>query len=215
MRSTKGLVLAALAGTCLLAAVAAPASSPPSHHATTAKAVTRSGTVQVSYTETNAGQDSGGVVKGVTGHGKFSAKLSPAAAVLARLAGVATGLPFSSIAKGGTYAARFDVDAAGGESGLLAVKYTTKGLGSSCVTYKTKHGKFVQGQSFIPTSASVESSGGTGSAARWHGGATYKLTDLTGGDTEQISGTTKAKLSTGKAKAPSARCKALLKLAKT
>lgn len=214
MRSTKGFVLTALAATGLLGAVAAPASSPPSHRGTAAKAVTRSATVQVSYTETDSGKDSGGVLKGVTGHGKFSAKLSPAGAVLARLLAAATGLPFSSIAKGGAYAARFDVNAANGQSGLLAAKYTTKSLGSSCLTFKSKRGKFVPGQSFIPTSGSINTAGGTGAAARWHGGGSYKRTGVTGSDTEQFSGTTKVKVSTAKAKAPSAKCKALLKLAR-
>lgn len=215
MRSKKALVLVSLAAACVLGAVAAPASPPPSHRAAAAKAVTRSATVQTSYLETDAGADAGGgALKGVTGHGKFSAKLGPAAAVLAHLLAAATGVPFSSLAKGGTYATRFDVDANSGQTGLVAMKYTIKSLGSSCLTFKSKRGKFVQGQSFIPTSGSIQSAGGTGSAASLHGSGTYKQTDVTGSNTEQFSGTTKVKVSKGAAKAPSAKCKALLKLAK-
>jgi hypothetical protein len=179
------------------------------HHA---RAASKSGyTASVTYQETNQGTSSGGGTKGIVGKGTFSAKLGPVAAVAARVFAAVTGVPLNKIAKGGSYALKRDIASDGKVKGTVFVKFKTKGLGTLCMTFTAKPGAF-SGGGFVPTSGSFKTAGGTGSAARWRGTATFDETGVSGTGTEQLAGKGKAQASTGAPKGLTPVCKQVAKL---
>jgi hypothetical protein len=161
-----------------------------------------------SYTETNHGTDSGGATKGITGTGKYAAKLGPAAAIAARVVGAATGVPLAKIAKGGSYKVRRDIASNGKVTGLVVVKFKESGLGSACLSITAKQGKF-NGGSFVPLSGTIKMVGGKGAAAKWRGSAAFDQTDVSGDATEQFKEKGSAHASTGSAKGFTKACKKL------
>lgn len=178
----------------------------PASHASRARAFTG----QFSSRITNEGTTKGNAVSGVVARGTFSAKLSPAAAIVARLLGAATGVPYTQLAKGGSFVARYSVDGNGTGTGLFMAKFRAKGLGSECFSYKAKPGKFMPGDSFVPVSGSFKLVGGSGRAAHLRGSGKLDQTGITGTSTETTAGKGSASLSVaGKAKKPSAACEAI------
>jgi hypothetical protein len=145
-----------------------------------ARAANTSGmTVTLTFAQTSAGTQHGQSTIGVKGHGTFSAKLGGHARDLALLAAV-TGIPFGKIAHGGSFAAQFTIGAHGTNTGTVLARFKTKGLGSLCFGFAARGGQFQQGDSFVPTSGTIKLLGGTGEAARWHGGASFALTTIGG-----------------------------------
>lgn len=166
----------------------------------------RAYTASVSYTETNHGTDSGGATSGIKGNGKFSAKLGPAASIAARVIGAATGVPLAKIAKGGSYTLRRDIDAKGKVTGIIVLKLKAAGLGTACLSYTEKPGKF-NGGSFVPMSGTLKVVGGKGAAAKWRASVGFDQTDVSGDATEQFKAKGSAHVSTGSAKGLNAACR--------
>jgi hypothetical protein len=195
------LVLALAAPVAL---VVVPSLDAAPHSAAKAKAFSGQFTSRI----TDQGKEQGQSVTGVVARGTFSAKLGPAAAILARLAEAATGVPYPQLAKGGSFVARYSVDGNGRATGLFVAKFKSKGLGSECISYKTKPGTFVPGNSFVPVSGSFNVVGGSGRAAHLRGSGKLDQTGISGSTEETISGKGSASLSSAsKAKKPSAACK--------
>lgn len=166
-----------------------------------------------SYHQTNAGKSRGGGTVGIQGKGSFSATLKGGAAFEAALIAIATGVPVTKIAKGGTYVEQWDSLSNGNAKGLVVARFKSPGLGALCISYLTKYGRFVPGQSFVPASGSFTAVGGTGTAAKWHGTVTYKQTNVAGSSTEQFSATGSAHVSSGSSKGMTAACKHVAALA--
>jgi hypothetical protein len=162
---------------------------------------------KLTYDETNHGHPQGTATVGVQGHGSFSAKLSPHAALEAALIAMATGVPVTKIAQGGSYKVQRDFLASGGATGLAVVKFKAHGLGSLCVSFTQHAGKYVPGSSFIPSSGTLKSEGGTGAAARWRGALSYDQTSVSGSSVENFGFTGSEHASVGKAKPMSSACK--------
>jgi hypothetical protein len=178
----------------------------PAAHVSKARAFSGRFTSQI----TNQGTTRGDSVSGVVARGTFSARLSPAAAMVARLVGAVTGVPYAQLAKGGSFVARYSIDGSGTATGLFVAKLKSKGLGSECFSFKTKQGQFQPGDSFVPVSGTFKLVGGSGGAARLRGSGKLDQTDITGTTTETTSGRGSASLSAArKAKKPSAACKSV------
>src|SRR6476469_7867144 len=127
------ILLGVIAAVLTVTAVAAPQHKSPY-------------TASYTYTETNHGTDSSdGATHGIKGNGKFSAKLGPAAAIAARVIGAATGVPLGKIAQGGTYKVARDVDPNNTVTGVVVVKFKAAGLGSACLSFVAKQGRFTGG----------------------------------------------------------------------
>jgi hypothetical protein len=165
----------------------------------------------VSYDQTDAGKMKGKATVGIQGHGTFSAKLRGSAALDAAVIALATGVPVSKIAKGGSYKEQWNSLADGDDQGIIVANFKTHGLGSVCISYVTKHGRFVVGDSFVPASGSLTLVGGTGAAAKWRGSVTYKQNNVSGDSTERFSVTGSEHPSTGAAKGMSAACRSVAK----
>jgi hypothetical protein len=165
----------------------------------------------VSYVQTNAGKMKGKATVGIQGHGTFSAKLRGGAALDAAVIALATGVPLNKIAKGGSYKEQWNSLADGNDQGIIVATFKTHGLGSVCISYLTKHGHFVVGDSFVPASGSFTFVGGTGAAAKWRGSATYKQNNVSGDSTERFGVTGSDHPSTGAAKGMSATCRSVAK----
>ncbi len=195
-------VASALAGSSARPAVANRA------HAAAAKPYR----AQLSYDQTNPGHTHGQTTTGIVGKGRFSAKLSMSGALKAAFITMVTGIPVSKIADGGSYVQRWTSEANGNDKGIVVAHLKDHGLGTVCVSYVTKHGKFVLGQDFVPASGNFQVLGGTGAAATWHGSASYKQTNITGSNTENFSVNGSEHGSVGKAHHMTAACKAVAKL---
>ena len=89
-----------------LAVASAPSLS--AAHAATSRGLS----VTFPFTQTDPGRQNGATTTGVEGHGTFSATLGAHASDLALIA-LATGIPFSKIARGGSYGAKFTIGAPG------------------------------------------------------------------------------------------------------
>jgi hypothetical protein len=211
-------LLIPLAAVAALIVFAAGGSAAPEAHSRTAVAprahTAGSGgfSASVSYIQTNAGKAQGKATVGIQGHGTFSAKLRGGAAFDAAVIGLATGVPLNKIAKGGSYKQKWNSLANGNDQGIIVATFKTHGLGSVCISYLTKHGHFVVGDSFVPASGSFTFVGGTGAAAKWRGSATYKQNNVSGDSTERFGVTGSDHPSTGAAKGMSAACKGVAKL---
>jgi hypothetical protein len=139
--------------------------------------------------------------------GSFSAKLGPAAHVVAALMSAITGVPYTQIAKGGTFIAK---DVASGKGRLAVVKFADHALGRACVQWSGTSGPYDPGKGYLVVKGSMKIIGGTGAAAHWKGNLTFKQTGVTGTDTLVFSA-----LAAGSAGPPhglTAACKAVTKL---
>ena len=139
--------------------------------------------------------------------GSFSAKLGPAAHVVAALMSAVTGVPYTQIAKGGTFIAK---DVASGKGRLAVVKFADHALGTACVQWSGASGPYDPSKGYLVVKGSMKIIGGTGAAAHWKGNLTFKQTGVTGTDTLVFSAL--AAGSTGPARGLSAACKAVTKL---
>ncbi|MFZ0043618.1 MAG: hypothetical protein WAK93_20080 [Solirubrobacteraceae bacterium] len=178
----------ALLGTHVLGAQAKPAG-----HASSAKAAS------ASIVNQDFGSD------GARGH--FSATLSPGAHVMAAVMSMVSGVPYTKIAKGGSYIAKI---APSSEAGLAVVSFSDRALGKACVQWSGKSGTFDPTKGFLAVSGSLKMIGGTGAAARWRGSLKFKQTGLTGSDTLQVG--TLVSVSTGAKHGLTKACKAVTKL---
>lgn len=140
---------------------------------------------------------------GAKGH--FSAKLSAGARDVAAVMAAVTGVPYPQIAKGGTYVAKVTV---GG--GIAVVKFSEHALGTVCVTYRAKSGKYDPSLGYLKATGSMSIVGGIGQAAHWTGTIKFKQTGLTGKDTLEFGGM--AIGSTRTAHGLTAACKSVSKL---
>lgn len=165
------------------------------------------------YNEVNGGTQRGDLYIGVTGKGTFSGSIRGVAAIAAFVAGKVTGVPYRALAKGGTYTARYDIDAQNNYTGTVVAKFISPGLGAVCLSYSLKHGAFKPGMHFFPASGTVTITGGTGQAAQLHGGATFKQTDITGAAIETFLGKGLIDLKMGSRRPMSSACKAAQKIA--
>jgi hypothetical protein len=203
VRSGAALATGVLALGCVGGALAiASAPTRPAVHA----AASRGLTVTFPFTQTNAGRQNGATTTGVEGHGTFSATLGTRAPDVALIA-LATGIPFTKIARGGSYGAKFTIGATGTNTGTVVARFKAQGLGSICFAFTAKGGHFQQGDSFVPTSGTIKVLGGTGAAARWTAAASYSLKAITGTNTEKFtfSGTAQGKIA--KKRGLSSTCK--------
>jgi hypothetical protein len=177
---------------CVGGAVAV--ASAPSRSAAHA-AASRGLSVAFPFTQTNPGRQNGATTTGVEGHGTFSATLGAHASDLALIA-LATGIPFTKIARGGSYGAKFTIGATGTNTGTVVTRFKARGLGSLCFAFTAKGGHFQPGDSFVPTTGKVKVLGGTGAAARWNATAMYSLKAITGTSTPKFtfSGTAQGKI---------------------
>lgn len=173
-----------------------------SAHATASRGLT----VRFPFTQTNAGRRHGATITGVEGHGAFSATLGAHARDLALVA-LATGIPFTQIARGGSYAARFTIGATGTNTGTVVARFKANGLGSVCFAFTAKGGRFKPGDSFVPTTGTIKVLGGTGAAARWNASAGYSLKAITGTQTQRytFSGTAHGSIAKKRGLTPTCR----------
>ncbi len=139
--------------------------------------------------------------------GSFSAKLGPVAHVVAALMSAITGVPYTQIAKGGTFTAK---DVASGKGRLAVVKFADHALGTACVQWSGSAGPYDPSKGYLVAKGSMKMIGGTGAAAHWKGNLTFSQTGLTGDDTLVFSAL--AAGSTGPAHGLTAACKAVAKL---
>lgn len=139
--------------------------------------------------------------------GKFSAKLSPAAHVVAALMSAVTGVPYTQIARGGTFIAK---DVPSGKGRLALVKFADHALGTACVQWNGSAGPYDPSKGYLVATGSMKIIGGTGAAAHWKGNLSFKQTGVTGTDTLVFSAL--AVGSTGPAHGLTAACKAVTKL---
>lgn len=187
LASVVAVALAAPAGTALSAPAKSTAAS-GSHKA-----------FRVSIVNHNFGSDGA--------KGSFSAKLSPAAHLVAAVMSAVTGVPYTQIVKGGTFIAK---DVASGRGRLAVVKFTDHALGTACVQWSGTSGPYDPSKGYLVATGSMKILGGTGAAAHWNGNLTFKQTGLTGRDTLVFSAL--AAGSTGRAHGLTAACKAVAKL---
>ena len=139
--------------------------------------------------------------------GSFSAKLGPAAHVVAALISAITGVPYTQIARGGTFIAK---DVASGKGRLAVVKFADHALGTACVQWSGTSGPYDPSKGYLIVKGSMKIIGGTGAAAHWKGNLTFKQTGVTGTDTLVFSAL--AAGSTAPAHGLTAACKAVTKL---
>jgi hypothetical protein len=169
----------------------------------------------VSYKVTNEGQSVGKTTRGVVGQGTVSGKLSLDASIAASLLGAVKGIPLTRIASGGSYVARYDVAANGDHRGLLVMTFKP-GIGSLCLDFSVKYGKFVPGKTdYVPSTGTFATVGGTGKIAKIHASGRFKQGEVTGSMIEQFLGNgSLVSLTAGSAEPPSKECTAVASLAK-
>ena len=170
-------------------------------------------TAKTTYAETSGGTEQGDALRSVTGKGTFSGNVRGVAVAAAYVAGKVTGVPYRALAKGGTYVAKYDVDAKNDYKGIVVATFSSPGLGSLCLAAALDHGAFKPGGSFIPATGTVTITGGTGQAAKLRGGASYTQTDVTGSAIETLLGKGLLNLRTSTPRAMSSPCKAVQKIA--
>jgi hypothetical protein len=170
---------------------------------------------KVSYKVTDEGRSVGQTTTGVVGQGTLSGKLSLDARIAASLLGAVKGIPLTRIASGGSYVVRYDVAANGDHRGLLVMKFKP-GIGSLCVDFAVKYGKFVPGKTdYVPSTGTFATVGGTGKIAKIHASGHFKQGEVTGSIIEQFLGNgSLVSLTAGSAVPFSKDCTAVAKLAK-
>jgi hypothetical protein len=206
------VLLIAAAAVALVAALVAVGSSsagaPPAHAAKAGRPFT----AKLSYAETNHGRQVGQATIGIEGHGTFSAKLSGGAALEAAVIALASGVPVTQIAKGGSYGLQRQIAANGVVTGTAVASFKAHGLGTVCISFSATPGRFLQGASFVPMSGSFKTLGGTGAASHWRGSVAFKQTGLSGMSIENFTASGSERAATGGAKGLSAACKRVAKL---
>ena len=170
----------------------------------------------VTYKITNQGRDVGQTTTGVVGQGTISGKLSLGARLAATLLGAVKGVPMTGIANGGTYVVRYDIDANGDHKGTAVIRFKSPGVGSLCLDFTAKYGKFDPGKTdYVPSSGTFATAGGTGAIAKVRASGRFDQGEVTGSAIEQILGKgAVVSLSTGSGSAPSSACAAVARLAK-
>lgn len=170
-------------------------------------AVGRPFTMTMTYSETNPGKDSGDLTTGVEGKGTLSMRIAGAAL---------GGVPVATLATGGTYVVRYDIDAAGTYHGVFVVTPKSRALGSLCLSGDILFGRYNPnaGTGFPPTSGSFTSVGGTGLGARLKLTDRYKATKVVGSDNLKLGFAGTVTASAAAPKAPSKTCLAVAKLAR-
>jgi hypothetical protein len=201
-------LLIALLGTGAVAAypVGSALAGGPAHTAAAKKPFS----AHITYSETDHGHLNGNSTVGIVGHGKFSAKLSAHASLAVALVSLATGVPLNKAAEGGTYTVHRSISSKGVGTGLVVASFKAKGLGKLCLGFKFVPGKYnpTSGSGFVPVSGTFAALGGTGAAAKWRGGLSFKETNITGLSVENIAVSGSARPSTGHAKGMSKACRA-------
>jgi hypothetical protein len=139
--------------------------------------------------------------------GSFSAKLGPAAHVVAAFMSAMTGLPYTQIAEGGTFIAK---DTASGRGRLAVVTFADHALGTVCVQWRGTAGPYDESKGYLVAKGSMKIIGGSGAAAHWDGNLTFRQTGVTGTDTLVFAGL--AAGTTGRARGLTAACKAVTRL---
>jgi hypothetical protein len=169
----------------------------------------------VSYKVINEGRSVGKKTTGVVGRGTVSGKLSLDAKIAASLVGAVKGIPLARIASGGSYVVRYDVAANGDHRGLLVMKFKP-GIGSLCVDFAVKYGKFVPGKTdYVPSTGTFATVGGTGKIAKVHALGRFKQGEVTGSLIEQFLGNGSLVSLTASSAAPLSKdCAAVARLAK-
>jgi hypothetical protein len=150
--------------------------------------------------------------KSTFGKGTFSAKLDPAAALVALAYQTVTGVPLVEIAKGGRYALRENFGNNGLQTGTMVLKFKEAALGTACANFSAHHVGSVTSGGYVKDIGTLQSTGGSGPASKWHSQVSFALTGVGGTSVEKLSWTGKATASLGSARKPSASCKAVLKL---
>jgi hypothetical protein len=141
----------------------------------------------VTYKITNEGRDVGQTTTGVVGQGTISGKLSLGAQLSATLLGAVKGIPMTAITSGGAYVVRYDIDAKGDHKGLAVIKFKSPGVGSLCIGFTVRYGKFVPGKAdYVPSAGSFNTVGGSGSIAKVHASGRFNQGEVTGSTIEQI-----------------------------
>jgi hypothetical protein len=164
-------------------------------------------TASLKYTETNPGRTSGMSQLDIQGKGTFAVKLGAKATFEAALMAMATGVPVAKIAEGGSYKVERSIGAHGTVTGIVVAHLKAPGLGTVCLTYTQKPGKYVIGMSFVPMYGTVKTVGGTGAAARWRISFTFTQTSVSGISTEQFGANGSLHASLGSARPMTAACK--------
>jgi hypothetical protein len=160
----------------------------------------------VTYKTTSNGHSHGGGTAGIDGHGAFSAKLGTAARAEAVLLSLATGVPFTGIARGGTYTAQ-SAETNAANTGIVVAKFRERALGTACLQYVAHSGKFNMNGGYIPYGGTLTMVGGTGAAARWRGSASFHQTGIGGHAIESLLFGGAIHASTGSARGLTAACR--------
>jgi hypothetical protein len=170
----------------------------------------------VTYKITNEGHDVGQTTTGVVGVGKISGRLSLGGKLAATLLGAVKGIPLTGIARGGSYVVRYDIDARGDHKGTVVISFDSGGVGSLCMNFTAKYGKFAPGKTdYVPSSGTFVTAGGAGSIAKVRSSGSYSQGEVSGSTIEQILGHgSVVALTTGPAASMSAACTSVAKLAK-
>ena len=149
----------------------------------------------------------GQTTTGIEGKGAFSAKLGGRATISAAVIALATGVPITKLAQGGTYTVTRAISARGTITGTAVTHFKAHGLGTACVRYTETPGKYTPGAGFIPMSGTITSLGGTGAAAHWRVRVNFTQKSVSGLKTETFGGSGAEQIATGKARGMTAACK--------
>ena len=170
----------------------------------------------VTFKITSQGHDVGQKTTGVVGQGTISGKLSLGAKLGATLLGAVKGVPITTVAKGGSYVVRYDVDAHGNHNGTAVITFKSSSLGSLCIDFTATYGRFQPGKTdYVPASGTFSTAGGTGAIARVHAFGRYDQGEVAGDAIERIlANGSVTSLTSGSPTAPSKSCQAVAKLAK-
>jgi hypothetical protein len=167
----------------------------------------------VTYGEIDHGKTSGQVTTGIVGKGKISGKLSFDAKVAATVLGAVKGVPLTRLAGGGSYVVRFDIDAKGNHKGFVVIRFASPGVGSLCLSFVATYGRFVPGTSYVPSTETFATAGGTGAIAKVRAAGKVTQGNVTGTAIEQIlAHGTFGSLQSGAPVPMSAGCAAVAKL---
>ncbi len=152
-----------------------------------ARMVERGVSGSVTFKITNEGHDVGQRTTGVVGQGTISGKLTLGAKLGATLLGAVKGVPITSVANGGSYVVRYDIDAHGNHNGTAVITFKSPSLGSLCLNFTAVYGKFQPGKSdFVPASGTFSTAGGTGKISTVHASGKYDQGEVSGNAIERI-----------------------------
>jgi len=168
----------------------------------------------VTYKIVDEGRSVKQTTTGVVGKGTISGKLSLDGTLAATLLGAVKGVPIASIARGGSYVVRFDVDARGNHNGLLVIRFVAAGVGTLCVGFTTAYGRFVPGKTdYVPATGTFDTLGGEGTIAKVHASGKYTQGEVTGNTIEKIlASASVASLTSGSATPMNSACAAVARL---